>query len=97
MPQTQQPYDHDDLSLRGRIDAHRQHDARGITRAVHEGAWAGFLKQVDPHSELDDAERWRQATHARNAHLLELSRRSARTSQRAGRSPPTKHSRRARA
>jgi hypothetical protein len=80
MPKTQQPYDHDEMSLRGRIGAHRQHslhDARDTTRAAHEGAWASFLKRVDPHDELDEAERWRRAKHAQRARMLELARLSA--------------------
>jgi hypothetical protein len=95
MPKTQQLYDHDEMSLRGRIGAHRQHSRHSpheTTKAACEASWARYLHEADPDGTLSEEERWVRAKHAQKAHMLDLALRSAHKRKRKGRQDPMKES-----
>jgi len=75
-------------SLRARLAAHRlhsQYDSRELTKAARAAFEDRFLKQVDPDNVLPDDERRKRAKHALKAHMLELSRLSAKARRAKGR------------
>lgn len=59
--------------------AHR----RALTSRARDAFWAGWLNRVDPHGEVDDAERAALARAARRLYYAELGRRRGRTRKRA--------------
>jgi hypothetical protein len=68
-------------SMRARLAAHTLHsrvDGAQHTAPARAAFMDRFEKQVDPHSELDPAERARRAEHAKKAYFTGLSLKSAR-------------------
>lgn len=66
--------------LRGRIGAarlHALHDARETTIEARRAFLGRFEREVDPDGTLPPDERERRAAHARRAHMLALSLKSA--------------------
>jgi hypothetical protein len=67
-------------SLRARLAAHRlhaTHDGRELTKKARAAFEQRFYDEVDPERELPEDERRRRAEHAMKAHMLALSRKSA--------------------
>jgi hypothetical protein len=69
-----------DLALRGRIGAYRQHalhDPRETTAKARATFLRRFLDEVDPTRTLPEEERLRRAEYARKAHFAQLAYASA--------------------
>lgn len=75
------PLDSAQRSLRARLAAHRSwantSDRAARTAPGRQAAMERFETAVDPHGQLDTAERARRAESARKAHMCELAMRSA--------------------
>jgi hypothetical protein len=70
----------EERSLRARAAAHRMHAAgKTNTQPGRDAFLAKFEREVDPDGVLPEAERRRRALHARKAHMLTLSMKSAQT------------------
>lgn len=61
-----------DGGRRGGLVSASRHTPQEMTAPMRRGAWAKFLKEVDPHNELPVAERNRRARYAQLAHMEKM-------------------------
>ncbi|MGI8707948.1 MAG: hypothetical protein ACR2LG_07095 [Actinomycetota bacterium] len=81
------PLSPSELSLRGRLGAHRLHasyDSKTVSQPARDAFMARFEREVDPELTLDPKERARRAMHARKAYFTRLALKSAQARRKGG-------------